>query len=94
MNTNFFSQSEFNQFDYSRLKHGEYATNGENYSFGKGGLNYPGGVGWHILIFDCEKEIDECWELPTVISRFIDWAEHNGETQKLQEIRRVLGLLK
>lgn len=92
MNTKFIKQSDFNQFDWKRLRQSEHSTNGDNYSFGKGGNGYPGGNGWHIQVFDFENEIDECWELPEVISRFIDWSEKNGGEQKRNEIRRVLGL--
>lgn len=91
-NTTFFSQSDFNKFDWSILKHGEFSTNGDNYSFCKGGPNYRGGAGWLIQIHDIEKSIDECWELPTVISRFIDWTEKNGANEKVREIRHILSL--
>lgn len=90
METKYFRQKDFNQFDWDRLKHGEYATNGENYSFAEGGPNYIGGEGWHITVFDLSEGINEVWELPTVISRFINWMEKNGANNKINEIKAIL----
>lgn len=86
-----FKEAEFCKFDWSRLITGAYATNGDNYSFSKGGPGYPGGSGWLICIHLDNDEVEE-WALPEALSRFIDWAGHNGKKEKMSEIRNMLGL--
>ena len=91
MAVKFIRSKDFKNFDWSILKEGEFSTNGENFNFGKGGPSYPGGDGWHISIYG-ENGKEEVWELPTAISRFIDYIKKQGEDNKLDEVRRVLGI--
>ncbi len=94
--TKYYSEEEFNQFDWSALEHGEYATNGKNYNFGEGGSGYPAGRGHNISVFTYDttgKALRESvWELPKPISRYMDWLRRDGADTKVREIRRVLDI--
>jgi len=92
MNTVFNRQDKFNEFEWSKLQHGEEGpTYGKNYTFGKGGHGYAGGPGWSIHVYN-EDMSDVVWELPTVISQFIDWAEENGKKEIKKDFKRLLGV--
>lgn len=91
----FKKQSEFCQFDYSILKYPEgLATSGENFSFCKYGNIHPKvGNGWCIAVRESTGYLDETvWELPTVLSLFIDWQFEHGRKDQLRELKNVLQL--
>ena len=83
MNITYKKQKDFGEFDWKSLSEGEYATNGDNFSFGKGG---PSGPGWHITTFTGEHHTDNyieiTWELPGVLSRMFDWQMETGQKDK------------
>ena len=73
----FHPESEFNQLDFGSLIQEEFETNGKNYNFSKGGSTYVYGSGWFITTYD-ENDNYEIWQIPSVISRFIDWSVKNS----------------
>lgn len=89
MEIKFFPQERFRELDFSKLERNEHATNGTNYSFGKGGSGYIYGSGWFISFYD-ESGEKEVWQLPEILSDFIDWSVKNGAAEKIREIKRVL----
>lgn len=92
-NTIFHKPNEFNKLDWSQLKYSGSVTNGENFSFGKGGPQYLGGEGWHIEIYNLDNFPEShVWELPTVISEMFDWMKTCGENEKLRQIQNQLGI--
>lgn len=96
MNVVFKKQSDFSKFDYSVLKYDENGsvTSGENFSFCKYGNGHPEvGNGWCIGVYENSGFLDQTvWELPTVISLFIDWQFEHGKKERLREIKNVLKL--
>lgn len=96
-NEKFYRSEDFNKFPWEKLVEGEYATNGKNYSFGKGGVGYPNGRGWQITVYeDDDMFSSETWELPKIISNMLDHQEEYGKKEnqrKIQHsIRELFGL--
>ena len=89
----FFPKEQFNKLDWSKLKQGKFSTNGDNYSFGKGGTGYRGGQGWHLEIVSDDFMQSEEYELPEPLSKFMDWLRKDGADEKMREIKRALGII-
>ena len=93
----FYKAEEFKDFPWDKLIYGEFKTNGENYSFGKGGIHYVNGSGWQITIYSGENDLEtETWELPKAISDMLDYqAEYAEKETRLKiknEFKTILGL--
>ena len=93
----FHRADEFNQFDWSKLEYGEFKTNGDNYSFSKGGIHYVNGSGWQITVYSGENDLEtETWELPKAISDMLDhqaeYAEKETRRNIKNEFQKILGI--
>lgn len=87
----FYRAEEFNKFDWTQLIYGKHLTNGENFTFGKGGINHVNGSGWQLTVYSADDLAHETWELPRAISNMLDYQEKYGREANQREIQNAFG---
>lgn len=96
INTKFYGAENFNKFPWDKLIYGKSKTNGENFSFGKGGVGFPNGMGWNITIYHEDGLTSENWALPKALSEMLDWQREYGKKENQRKtqsaFREILGI--
>ena len=93
----FHRADQFHKFPWDKLEYGEFKTNGDNYSFGRGGNQYVNGRGWQITIHSGDHDLNtETWEIPKALSDMLDHqAEYAKKETKLEiknQFKNLLGI--
>lgn len=92
----FHRADQFHKFPWDKLEYGDYKTNGDNYSFGRGGNQFVNGSGWQITIYSGKNDLTkETWEIPKALSLMLDhqaeYAEKETRHKIKTEFKKLLG---